>query len=175
MALYTFPLAIECLEDLANYCEFLVVRWDAKGDKKLLQYAINHPKVIKIVISKEKWNAWNWREDLVGVIDSLSPDLCLFLDEDEKFEHSIMNDLESLMANPVAKYLRFSFKMVPETEEIFPNSPHVKVFKWMPKLTYCPYPGWARLSSYLGLPGASMNAKSKIIHYNQFFGKKDKH
>ncbi|MFW9872372.1 MAG: hypothetical protein ACFFG0_04660 [Candidatus Thorarchaeota archaeon] len=175
MALYNFPLAIECLEDLSQYCDALIVRFDANGDQKLLNYAVNHKKIIKVLYTKEKWNSWNFREDLVGLTDSINPELLLFLDEDEKFEKDIREDIYEFRQKPEAKYMRFLFKMVPNNLEPWPSDHHVKVIKWQPKLTYYPYPGWARTVSYLGIPGASYNAKTKIIHYHYAHGNRDKH
>lgn len=170
MALYRFELAKECLDALIELCDYVCVRFQIANnppcDWSLLEYAMNHNKVLKVLVSKQKYNKWNWREDLVGLSDTIMPELILFCDEDEKFGDDIVDDLDELRKNPNAKYLRFNFEMMHDKNDaMFPTSPHVKAFKWQPKITYLPYPGWARTASYLGIPGASMNAKSKIKHY----------
>lgn len=178
MALYNFERGIECLEDLMKYCDYVAVRFqmwnDPPSDMGILDYIMRHKKIIKILISNEKWNGWNWREDLIVLGDTLFPDVLLFIDDDEKFGPGFEDELFEFMQNPVKKYMSFNFEMHDKTEP-WPKDRHVKVIKWRPRITYLPYPGWARTATYLGLPNVCYNAETKIIHYCNAGKEKKRH
>lgn len=175
MNLCFFELAKECLDDLAKYCDYLCIRFQIQDDPpcdfSLCNYALNHPKVLKLMSSKQKWNKWNWREDLVGMADTIMPEVILFLDDDEKFGPGFEEELYHFRQSPYLRYMHFYFEMHDKKINPWPKDHHVKVLKWQPKITYLPYPGWARTATYLGVPGASYIARTKIIHYADYVGK----
>lgn len=179
MGLYNFPAAKDMLDALAVLCDYVCVRFqvanEPQSDYSLLEYAQNHIKVVKIVISKEKWNRWNWREDLIGLSDSLRPDLILFPDEDERFGDGIEDELKLFMQMPEKKVMWFDYEMYPPNIPVFPEDHHAKAFKWQYKLAYQPYPFWGRMATYHKIPNCGYNAKTKIIHYSQAYGNKEQH
>jgi len=102
----------------------------------------------------------------------VKPDLVLFPDEDELFSQDIEEDLV-LFWNGDKKYMMFEYATplpsidgrVVNNGKPYPRKPHMKAFKWMPNLTYYPYPTLARLSRSTYSGEDAYRSRAKILHF----------
>jgi hypothetical protein len=125
-------------------------------------------KVKRMITSDTRWNLWNWREEMLRMLDDVKPELVLSCDEDEQFGPGIENDIEFFLQSD-SQQMAFEYQYpMPSVDNFevergktFPLTPHVKAFKWHPQLTFQGYKGRCRLTSlhgcYLG--------RSKMLHY----------
>jgi hypothetical protein len=166
-----------CLEDLADYVDeiYLLLHYTP-------EFRADWPKDgVKVVRYEEirvdhEWQVMEWRnhqadfrEKLLRMIDVAKPDLVLFPDEDESYPEPefLVRDLKRLMRSNreqlAFKRCNFwdSMEMVRKDKWIY-YGPHVKIFKWMPGLTFKPYMGFNCVSSY---GKRRMMARSAMKHF----------
>jgi hypothetical protein len=158
-----------CLADLAKRVDAVYLRWDALvGDPVIFREAesVCDGKLKQIMVSRTRWNPYNWREDMLRMLDKVKPRLVLVPDEDEMFGKGFGQDLKRFVKSDLPQ---LAFRYDNPTEDgwkwykALPYKPHVKVFKWRSGLTFIPYRKRARLHNYG--PKSYMLAKSRIQHY----------
>lgn len=158
-----FPLWEDCLSHNAKLADIFIIRVDANGltpdiekglgevlrGKKVAAYSTNTPM-----------DKWNWREELLTHLHQSKEDVdyVLFPDEDEK----LPLDLE---LKEHGQYM-FDYEMVTNGHETYkyPTSPHSKVYKYHPQLTYKGYQSFARVNLD-GVPYKEVECKEKVKHY----------
>ena len=170
VAITDFKLAPKLVGDLAQHCDFMVLRLDERvGNKRIFDRCVKEAKKraeIVVPYSEDiEYNEWNWRESLVRRLDNLRPDYVLFPDQDEQFGKGLVDDLE-VFQHSMANQLEFFYTM--ETKDgakvpLYPHDRHCKVFRWMPGINYQPYRSFARPNHPNN--GHGMLAKSRIHHY----------
>ncbi len=166
-----------CLEELVSYVDEIYLLFHHSPQFKE-EWPKKIPKVndfIEINIDTE-WQVMEWRnhqgkfrEQLLRMLDPVKPDLVFFPDEDESFPEPefLVKDLQRFYKSSKRQisFKRCNFwdsmDMVRKDKWI-KYFPHVKIFKWQPNLTYIPYKGFNRITSY---GKKSMIAKSVIKHY----------
>lgn len=145
-----------CIRSLARQCDVLHVRLDpdlsgtemAVVSKDLAEIAGG--KLGKLIVGKEKWNRWNWREELLRSLDSVHPEVVLCPDMDEEFGPGLKKDIKVLLASDRSA-IQFDYEMVTADDVEVPKYPghsHMKVFKWRPGLSYRDYQGFAAVTNY---------------------------
>lgn len=170
MAIGNFPLAVQMARALAQSCQVTVLRFDTHGGDELLfnqcvSAASDHSDVIK-VMGTEKWNRWNWREDMIRALDPIKPKFVLAPDSDERFGPGLEEDLAQAVISR-SDVLMFDYVMASSDGrpvKKYPGAPHCKAFLWVPGITYRPYRGYAR-PTWPGRPAREFRASTKILHY----------
>jgi len=171
MAVTGFPLWKMCLEELQKCVDELYVRFDATvGTKEAFSQLTveSFPKLKRVlVVGKKVWNRYNWREQMLRMLDEVRPDMVLNLDEDEVFESENIEEDLKLFWNSEFKQLSFDYcnPMPGMAPKLYPDHEHIKAFKWQPKLTFIPYKGSARLSN---IKSVTKCPRTKILHYCWF-------
>jgi hypothetical protein len=151
----------------------LYLRFDGLlGDREILKAAekVSGKRLGDIYISKSRWNAYIWREEMLRMLDGVKPKIVLCPDEDEEFGHGIKKDMKNFVASKKPQ-MAFNYEFpMPSIEggyrwrgKPLPCRPHVKVYRWRPGLTFLPYQGRGRLSNYS--KKKYVVGKSKIRHY----------
>jgi hypothetical protein len=172
MALCRFPLWERCLESLADKVDELYLRFDGRnGDPEIYNSLddVCGDKLKEVFVSESRWNAWNWREEMIRMLDDVRPDMVLSHDEDEEVELSIFDDIKKFEKSDY-KQMALAYKLPMPTEKNydlglnkpFPSKPHVMVIKWKPGLTFNPYMSRNRITQY---GKKYMLGKAKILHY----------
>lgn len=177
MSLFRFPMWRECLADLASHVDALYLRVDMRGDINISEAmnvaneASTRGHTICVRQSNLKWNVWNWREEMLRMLDDVKPDIVLTCDEDEKFGPEVEKDIVYLMASEVQQ-VAFGYEYpMPSVDgwkpegrnKPFPSTPHVKAFKWRPGLTFKGYRGRGFLPKYH--KKNYVIGESKMLHY----------
>lgn len=168
MAICRFPLWEECLESLKNQVDKLYLRFDLRnGDPKILKKL--RKKDVVVYCSGVVWNGWNWREEMMRMLDNVKPELVLVLDEDEKITPEIKEDYDILRKSKHYQ-MAFNYKYpMPSVDEYkgkekpYPSKPHTKLYKWKSGLTFYPYKRRARLTNFGKESYCKGNAE--ILHY----------
>jgi len=172
MAISDFSMATTMVADLAQYCDTLVLRFDKiTGCKQLYKECVaSIPPTVKDVIGvrgREKWNRWNWREQLVRALDPVKPDVVLFPDSDERYGEGFAGELSAFMDSQ-RHMMMFDYEMVVDNPgrkvRKYPGARHCKAFKWIPNIGYRPYKGYAR-PTWPGKGCMAWLADTKIHHY----------
>ena len=167
-----FPLAPLMLRNLSNFCQQLVIRFDAAEREypdlwtKCMESIPNSTKV-HVFHSYTRWNRWNWREELLQTMNDFEPDCVLTPDSDERFPWGFDETIEDFM-NSKANYMLFKASMVTQTPRsvpLYPGGPHCKMFKWEPGMTYTDYRGFARPWFGNHKPGNIYEPMGEILHY----------
>lgn len=167
MALYNFPLMLDTVSSFAQHCDALYLIYDVRGDLSLISKAAKHPKVASILPFTPQWNRFNWREQMIRMLDEVEPEMVLCLDEDEEYGNGLDRDLEEFRATD-RKMLFFDYEMVTEDgREVpkYPGGPHCKGYKWEPGITYIPYRGNAIPDTFRANKDHWFRCTSKIQHY----------
>lgn len=151
MAISDFPYTSWMLKDLAEHCDMVTLRYDVEnGDGTVLDECsrlLKHMrKTYRVIPGTEKWNRWNWREQLLRSVDKVKPRLVLFPDHDEMFPSAWWD--EELGAFEESHSLRamFFYRMKTvdnRTVDEYPKARHCKAYKWREAMTYQPYAGYA--------------------------------
>lgn len=169
MAISDFPLAPQMVEDLAKRCDILVLRFDAlNGNKDLFKLccaATGECEVLGLR-GRERWNRWNWREQLVRSLDHIRPGYVLFPDSDETFGKEMDDDLDRFVRFG-QDVMMFDYEMATDDDRAvlkYPKSRHCKAFRWTNKIGYRPYRGYAK-PTWPDKECKMYMAKSKIRHY----------
>lgn len=166
-----FPLWRECLENLLLYCDEVYLRVDVNTSDFTYEELedVCKDKLKDVLFSDTKWNRWNWREEMLRMLDNVNPDVVLTLDQDEQFEDTLLRDIRRLVKHPNKKALMFSYYDPMPTEDnvktlVYPHVPHMKAYKWQKGLTYRRYRYSAKVTNYK-LGRYWLMAYSKIRHY----------
>jgi len=171
-----------CLEDLTNYVDdiYLLLHY-SRGVN--VDWWRNNPKLKDFIEIREtdEWQVTGFcgragskyqgefRDQLLRMLDNVRPDLVFLPDEDEAYPEPeyLVKDLKKFCKSK-KKQLAFkrcnfwdSMEMVRKDKWI-PFSPHVKIYKWQPNLTYLPYIGWNSVTTY---GRKRMVAKAAYKHY----------
>jgi hypothetical protein len=181
MMLHTFKWPW-CLDELNNYVDeiYLLLHYSQGVD---VDWWKKNPKLKEYIEIREtdEWQVTGFcgrdgskyqgefRDQLLRKLDTAKPELVLFPDEDESFPEPeyLIRDLRRFYRsnkNQLA-FRRCNFWDSMDTvrkDKWIQFSPHVKIFKWQPDLTYLPYIGWNQVSSY---GKKRMVAKSAYKHY----------
>ena len=162
-----------CLASLAAHCDTVHVRLDchampAEQWRPIYEILpdVLTGKLGEVVLGRERWNAWNWREDLLRSLDRVSPSLVLFPDADEEFALDFERDLERLRASDRTA-LQFAYQMATEDNAevpVYPRHRHMKAFKWRTGLSYAGYRGYAAVTQYAS-SRYHLAAIGDIVHY----------
>jgi hypothetical protein len=171
VALHSFPFWCHSLHDLTHYADRIYLRLDgpARTDEQILHWAGKH--AADTVCAQGTWNRWNWREQLLRMLDDVKPDIVLTPDEDECFGTHILKDLGDLFASD-RQALMFDYQAPLPTNDgaclfdgkPYPAAPHMKAYKWRPGLSYRDYRGFAQVTDYAERR-FQLKAESKIWHY----------
>jgi len=171
MAISDFEMAPVMVADLCQYCTKVILRFDANsGNKKIFKEccaAVPDSIPLLGIRGRERWNRWNWREQLIRAADPIKPDYVLFLDSDEQYDpENFRRDFENFVAVD-RDLMMFDYEMVTDDGrrvQKYPRARHCKAFKWMPGIGYRPYKGFARPV----IPKRTFEAykaESRIYHY----------
>lgn len=167
-----FPLWEQCLASLRDKCDALYLRFDSRtGDPAVLDAlpAVCGGKLKDVLVSKTKWNRWNWREEMIRMLDGVKPDMVLAPDQDEEFGPGLLDELYLLAASS-HNALMFAYRVPPPTADGFrvwqpwPRGAHMKAYKWRRRLTYRPYKSYAKVTNYAARKHWRM-ASTQILHY----------
>lgn len=175
MAISDFPLATQMLADLASRVDILCIRFDTITGAQAIWHrclsAIAFQDRVYVLRSKKPWNRWNWREDLIRMLDNIKPDFVLFPDSDETFGPDFEDDF-LVFQNSGWDMMMFDYEMITEDNRLvrkYPGARHCKAFRWQPGITYIPYTGYARPNFPDGAnglrQGRGFHAQSRIQHY----------
>lgn len=171
MALCNFPLWEKCLTSLSSLVDELYLRFDTlRGDLKIKETItkMKNPKIKNILESNVFWNKFNWREEMLRMLDTVKPDIVVSIDEDEEFEKGIKNEMiEFYNSDKVAMMIDYQDPMPTDDGSLvpkYPGKPHMKIYKWKPNLTYIPYRAFARVTNYSDST-RYWYSKSKLLHY----------
>ena len=169
-----------CLEDLSNYVDEIHLLHhrapEFDGD-----WYLKVPKVVRIteitlerefsrIEFRNQGNRERFRETAMRMLDEVRPDLVLFPDEDESFPEPELL-AEDLLRFHRSKKRQLGFRRINFWDSMetvrsdrwtVPNAPHARIFKWQPGLTYFPYIGYNRISSY---GKKLMAARTAMKHY----------
>lgn len=174
MTLCNFPLWEKCLSSLSFYVDELYLRFDTlRGDLKILEMLrkTNNCKIKKILESNVFWNKFNWREEMIRMLDDVKPDIVISIDEDEEFEDTIKDEItEFYKSDKVAMMIDYVDPMPTEDKVIvpkYPGKPHMKLYKWKSGLTYVPYRSFARVTNYCD-SSYYWFSKTRLLHYCYF-------
>jgi hypothetical protein len=125
-------------------------------------------KLKDVLEAQTVWNAWNWREEMMRMLDSVQPELVVAHDEDEVIEDEVLNDIKEFRSSR-QKQLALAYSHPMPTEDscelglkAFPSKPHVMVVKWRPRLKFHPYMSRNRITQY---GKEYMLGNAKILHY----------
>jgi hypothetical protein len=150
MAVSDFVMAPECAEDLAKRVDLLHLRFDTlNGNKRIWGDTVDAVKPhceVRGLRGRERWNRWNWREQLIRSLDPVKPDIVLFPDSDEMFHPRFGDDLQEFIRLEW-EIMAFDFEMATiDGREVpkYPKARHCKAFRWVPRLGYRPYQGYAK-------------------------------
>lgn len=171
MAISDFEYAPAMAKDLAHRVELIVLRFDAlNGSKKVFKQAAaecSDVTRVHVIRSREKWNRWNWREQLIRALDPVKPEYVLAIDSDEKFDDGFDADFQNFVESG-DEMMMFDYNMATCDDRRvmkYPGARHCKAFKWAPQVGYRPYRGYAR-PTFVGRKTASVyNAETPIHHF----------
>lgn len=165
------PMLSFCLEKTRILADKLYVRLD-KNNMSILDL----PKLSydNIMLSYDKWNRFNFREDLLQMIhrSDINPDIIIHLDHDEVFDGDVMPETKRFYESEYdMMFFDYHFPMptddgryIPELKgKPYPSMAHCKVFRWRDDLSFKPYMGLAQPTQYANKP--YFKAKTKIKHY----------
>jgi len=173
-----------CLANLCCFADTVSIRLDVlRMGEDLSKVVAEEVKDIccamgtdihEIIMATNKWNRWNWREELIRSVDSLAPEIVLTPDCDEMFGPDLWKDLFRLRTSDEPMSLVFDYVMVvSDGKQVskYPGKPHVKAYKWVPNITY-----FDRRRGYRGLAAPwfyvrkerQLSAQSKIYHFSHF-------
>ncbi len=145
MAVHTFPLAPLMLHNLSLYCDKVILRFDTfNGNKKILKRCSELvPRTkLQIILSKQKWNRFNWRQELVDEASKYKPELILFPDSDECFHPNVVFDIQRFLVDKKVNIMMFGTDMITDDGrkvKTYPEAKHCKMFKWQEGINYMPY------------------------------------
>lgn len=116
------------------------------------------------------FNADVWREQLLRLLDDIQPDIVIALDSDEVFEsvEKILAEIGQFwVSDCMAMMCRFNpcLSNNGRTLPIYPSKPHMKIFKWIPNLSFVPYCGYAQVTQYANGKVPVWKCETKINHY----------
>ena len=166
-----------CLEELKNYVDeiYLLLHYSPQFKEEWPKKISKVKDFIEINIDTE-WQVMEWRkhqekfrEQLLRMLDPVKPDLVFFPDEDESFPEPefLVKDLQGFykMNKSQLAFKRCNFWDSMETvrkDRWIYYGPHVKIYKWQPNLTYLPYIGFNKVSSY---GNRKLLARTIMKHY----------
>lgn len=174
VAVSRFPLWRKCLAELPNLCTGICIRFDEKnGDRdiwKFLKGSGQHffkGKLLKLEKFDRPWVLGRWHEDLLRMADNLHPDIILAPCQDETFHIRFPRELNKFWLSGKSAMM-FDFQMRTDDGRdlgyTYPPYPHMRVYRWKPKLTYLPYQGLARVVQYVD-KSCHWKARSRINHW----------
>ena len=187
-----------CLKEFSFYVDeiYLLLHYSPKFKE---EWPKKYPKVTDYIEENvsEEWNVMEWRENqrifrekLIRRLDNIKPQLVFFPDEDESFPEPeyLVKDLRRFYKSN-KKQLAFkrcnfwdSMEMVRKDKWIT-YYPHVKIYKWDKNLSYIPYTGFNRVTTYgkkrmvartVIKHYAYMNKKEREWRYNELYREKQK-
>ena len=173
VALQNFPLWKMCMEKLKTQVDDIYVRVDVRGENNLEELK-ESGFATGIMTSTDEWNRYNWRNDLLRMIDDAGADIVLIPDHDEMYDDTIHQDIIDFY-NSGKDMMFFDFfapmptddgRIIPELNgKAYPSLAHCGGFRWKPELTYFPYCGLAMPTNYHNTPDNRYKAKTKIKHF----------
>ncbi len=173
VALADFPLWKMCMEKLKTQVDEIYVRVDTRGTNRLNEL-IKSNLATKIMTSAEKWNRYNWRNDLLRMIDDVGADIVLIPDHDEMYDDTLTEELDNFYRSG-KDMMFFDFfapmptdddRTIPELNgKAYPSLAHCSAFRWIPGLTYFPYEGLAQPTNYANKANNRYYSTTKISHY----------
>ncbi len=171
VALCNFPLWKMCMEKLRTQVDEIYVRVDGTQANKLDEL-LDSKLADSVMVSDQKWNRWNWREEMLRMVDNAKADIVLIPDQDEMFDDTIAADLQAFEKSG-KDLMMFRFtnptddgRVIPELNgKSYPSLPHCTGFRWMPSLTYHPYAGLCIPTNYANKPDNRYNASTIVKHY----------
>lgn len=171
VALSNFKYWKMCMEKLRTQVDEIYVRVDATKENKYNE--LMDSKLADYVMkSNVEWNRWNWRNEMLRMVDNVGADIVLIPDHDEIYQDTIKSELVEFY-NSGKKMMMFDFitmtndnRVIPELNgKPYPSLAHCSGFRWMEGLTYFPYCGLAMPTNYANIPDIRFHAKTKIEHY----------
>ncbi|MDY7035068.1 MAG: hypothetical protein SV375_02725 [Thermodesulfobacteriota bacterium] len=179
MAISDFVFSAEFVEDLARRVSTICLRFDKlNGNQEVWEKTLDTLYGSRIkpntIVSNQSWNRWNWREELLRMLDPIQPGYVLFLDSDEKYDSNFDDDFTCFQEKG-ADIMMFDYEMITEDGRQvrkYPGARHCKAFRWTQGISYIPYQGYAKPN----FPNDEIVflAKSKIQHYCFFTKKMEK-
>lgn len=176
IALNRFPFWKRTFDHIYKMSDKVFVRFDGlQGDPAILQELREiseqpNSKLAMVNIVKGKWSCPEWREECLAMVHDEKPDIVIALDEDEKFEDTIEEEMKAFWLSEKKGMMFFYNPLVTKDSSLvnggfpYPPEAHMKVFKWEAGLSYWPYHGAGVLGKY-GNPACHWMAKTKINHY----------
>jgi hypothetical protein len=155
-----------CLENLVEYVDeiYLLLHFSNEFSADWHKAIPKVKGVTEVTLEKElnrvefrnQGNRERFREQAVRMLDDVKPDLVFFPDEDESFPEPeyLVKDLRRFYKSRINQlaFRRINFwdSMDTVRKDIWNghHGPHVRLFKWRPGLTYQPYLGFNRVSSF---------------------------
>lgn len=172
VAISDFPMFDKTIQQLAEICDGVFVRFDAaNGDPSIMQAVKDMlgDKMEKLIICNG-WKHPDWREDCLRMVDDYAPDIVICPDQDEVFCDGIVDELKAFYHSE-KQGMMFSYNplktcdfRVVNNNVPYPPIPHMKAYRWKAGLSYYPYHGNAIISSYCNTKD-HWQSKVKIDHY----------
>lgn len=162
-----FPLFFLTFNNLTKIVDEVYIRIDKNHTSQGTREIINNcPKVKQVIEGQYHPKDFAWREELLRMLDPVQPDLVVSLDVDEMFSSDIQQEIQKFV-NSDKKAMMFNF-VCPTVEggkdTPYPSKPHMKIFKWQPRLTYLPYTSFCQIYQYR-YHELQYFTKSPIQHY----------
>jgi len=92
VALANFPFWKMCMEKLRGQVDEIHVRVDITGENKYDEL-MDSKLADHVMKSDTGWNRYNWRNEMLRMIDNAGADIVLIPDHDEVYEDTIKDDL----------------------------------------------------------------------------------
>jgi len=171
VALSDFPYWKMCMEKLREQADEICVRIDDTKENKY-EELMDSKLADRVMRSNVVWNRYNWRNELLRMIDDTIQDIVLIPDHDEIYEDTISDEIIDFY-NSGKDMMFFDFitmtndgREIPELNgRAYPSIPHCSAFRWIEGLTYFPYCGVAMPTNYAAVPDNRYHAVTKIKHY----------
>ena len=168
MAISDYPFSSKSVFELSKKCDVIILRFDVySGNYDIFENCIRICDCDRFYIeSIDKWNRWNWRQELIASLDDIKPEYVLFPDSDESYDISFDNEFEEFK-NSKKDLMMFDYEMKTidnRNVEKYPKARHCKVFRWEKEMTYYPYKGYA-IPNYKNRQPSMFMAVSKINHF----------
>ena len=176
MAVSDYMYAPEMAARMKNYCDEMIYRFDVlTGDYNVIRRCVNAVPDAGVIVSVEKWNRWNWRQELLdAAVEGYEFDYVLFLDSDEAFENyqQAVADIDAFKKSG-ADFMMFDYEMIVDDyrkPKKYPGCRHCKLYRYRPGMSYRPYQGYARPTIICQQSGRIIqpkvyNAQVRIGHY----------
>ena len=175
IAIHNQPLWKKCLEHLKGFCDKFYFRINVadKGhvtEKQLKEFFGD--KFGAAIECTEPLDFWNWREDLLRMLDEVKPDIVVTSDSDEIFEDGFSEELlrfwesDKMMMRVHAKLPMPTIDgRIAAEGKLYPSGANCRVYKWKEGLTYDNYRGYCQVSNYADNNEITWFAEKGYHHY----------